>query len=149
MIPRTLRAANALLYGSSVLLVIAAIVYCAFYKSMPTWQIWMAIFLGCAATVWGLYYVTLNYKITNEGISRHLYLRCTQRLNWREIERAELQQTDAGGIATCTILLHPQSGPSMRLSSDILPLDDMEELISDLRNISLLPAEAPPRQEQE
>lgn len=148
MIPRTLRAANALLYGSSVLLVIAAITYCAFYKSMPTWQIWSAAVLGCAATIWGLYYVTLNYKITAEGISRHLYLRCTHRLNWNEIERAELEQTDAGGIATCTILLHPKSGSAIRLSSDVLPLDDMEELITDLRTLRLLAAEVPPGKEQ-
>ena len=36
MTPRTLRAANAVLYATSTLLVIATVIYCAFYKQMAS-----------------------------------------------------------------------------------------------------------------
>lgn len=137
---RTLRAANALLYASSTLLIIAAVVYCTMYKNMPVWQLWSAVALCIAGTVWGLYYVTLCYRVTAEGISRHVYLRCTQRLLWGEVERAELEESEAQGIAGCHIILRPHSGAPLRISSDLLHLDDVQELADDLRTIGLLPA---------
>ena len=140
MYPRTLKAANALLYASSTLLIIAAVVYCAMYKDMPVWQIWSAVALCIAGTVWGLYYVTLCYRVTAEGISRHVYLRCTRRLLWSEVARAELEESEAQGIASCHIILHPHSGAPLRISSDVLHLDDVQELAGDLRTIGLLPA---------
>ena len=141
MYPRSLKAANALLYASSTLLIIAAVIYCAMYKEMPAWQLWSAIGLCIAGTVWGLYYVTLCYRVTAEGISRHVYLRSTQRMLWSEVERAELEESDAQGIACCNITLHPRSGAPLRISSDVLHLDDVQELAGDLRTIGLLPAD--------
>ncbi|MBQ7022352.1 MAG: hypothetical protein IJN29_02150 [Akkermansia sp.] len=139
MEPRTLRAANALLYGSSVLLVIAAVLYCALYKDMPVWQLWGGVVLSLAAAVWGLYYVTLSYRITAEGVSTHAYLQCTRRLLWADTERITLEESDSNGIASCHIILHPKSGKPLRISSDVLPLDDVQELAADLRHIGLLP----------
>ncbi len=139
MAPRTLRAANALLYGTSVLLVIAAILYCAAYKDMPDWQLWGGVVLSAAATVWGLYYVTLCYRISAESVSRYSFLRCTHCLRWAELARAELEESEANGLATCRITLYPKSGAPLSLSSDVLPLDDMQELAADLRSLGLLP----------
>ena len=140
MYSRTLRAANALLYASSVLLVIAAVVYCAVYKEMPAWQLWGGVALSVGATIWGLYYVTLSYRVTAEGISHHSYLRCHRRLLWSEVERAELEESDAQGVASCHITLYPQNGKPLRISSDVLPLDDVQELVTDLRGMGKLPA---------
>ena len=139
MLSRTLRAANALLYASSVLLVIAAVVYCAVYKEMPAWQLWGGVALSVGATIWGLYYVTLSYRITAEGISHHSYLRCHRRLLWSEVERVELEESDAQGVASCHITLYPQNGKPLRISSDVLPLDDVQELVTDLRDMGKLP----------
>lgn len=139
MIPRTLRAANALLYASSVLLVIAAVIYCAVYKQMPAWQLWGGIGLSVGAAAWGLYYVTLCYRITAEGVSYHSYLRCRRSLLWSEVERVELEESDAQGVASCHITLHPQTGKPLRISSDVLPLDDVQELADDLRAQGHLP----------
>lgn len=133
MYPRTLKAANALLYASSTLLIIAAVVYCAMYKNMPVWQLWSAVALCIAGTVWGLYYVTLCYRVTAEGISRHVYLRCTRRLLWADIERIELHHTDSNGIANRTITLYPQQGAPLTLGSDVLHPDDVEELSADIK----------------
>ena len=140
MLSRTLRAANALLYASSVLLVIAAVIYCAVYKDMPVWQLWGGVALSIGATIWGLYYVTLCYRVSAEGISHHSYLRCHRRLLWSEVERVELEESDAQGVASCHITLHPQTGKPLRISSDVLPLDDVQELVTDLRDIGKLPA---------
>lgn len=143
MVPRTLRAANALLYGSSVLLVIAAVLYCALYKDMPAWQLWGGVVLSIGATIWGVYYVTLCYRITAEGVSAHAYLRCTRRLLWQEVEKAVQEESDANGIASCHITLHPKEGRPLRISSDVLPLDDVQELAADLRSLGLLPPADP------
>lgn len=139
MIPRTLRAANALLYASSVLLVIAAVIYCAVYKQMPAWQLWGGIGLSVGAAAWGLYYVTLCYRITAEGVSYHSYLRCRRSLRWSEVERVELEESDAQGVASCHITLYPKEGAPLRISSDVLPLDDVQELADDLRAQGHLP----------
>lgn len=137
--PRTLRAANALLYATSVLLIIAAIIYCAMYKELASWQLWGGIALSLGGAIWGAYYVTLCYRISPEGITRHVYLRRTRLLRWKDIERAELKETDVNSIATCTITLHPKTGTPLRLSSDVLTPDDVQELAADLRQIGLLP----------
>ena len=139
MVPRTLRAANALLYGTSVLLVIAAILYCAAYKDMPAWQLWGGVALSIAATIWGLYYVTFSYRVSAEGIRCYCFLRCTRHLPWAEVERVELEESDANGVACCHITLHVKDGKPLRISSDVLALDDVQELASDLRGIGLLP----------
>ncbi len=144
MVPRTLRAANALLYASSVLLVIAAILYCALYKDMPAWQLWGGVVLSLGAAVWGVYYVTLSYRITAEGVSTHAYLRCTRCLRWADTKCATLEESDANGVASCHIVLQPKEGKPLRISSDVLPLDDVQKLAADLRRIGLLPpAETP------
>lgn len=147
MLSRTLRAANALLYASSVLLVIAAVIYCAVYKQMPAWQLWGGIGLSVGAAAWGLYYVTLCYRITAEGVSYHSYLRCRRSLLWSEVERVELEESDANGVACCRITLYPKEGAPLRISSDVLPLDDVQELVTDLRDIGKLPA--PPSSQTE
>ncbi|MBR5893998.1 MAG: hypothetical protein IKZ13_00470 [Akkermansia sp.] len=148
MTSRTLRAANALLYASSVLLVIAAILYCAFYKEMPAWQLWGGVALSIGAAIWGLYYVTLSYRVTADEISYHSYFRCRRRLYWSEIANAELESTDANGLACCHITLHPREGAPLRISSEVLQLDEVQELAEDLRSKGLLPAaptsDAPP-----
>lgn len=128
MLPRTLRAANALLYATSTLLVIATVIYCALYKQMPDWQLWVAVVLGVAATVWGLYYVTLNYRITAEGIARRVFLRQTHYMRWVELAQAKITETDHNGVASCTINLTAANGTTISLSSDILHLDDVQEL---------------------
>lgn len=136
--PRTLRAANNLLYGSSVLLVIAAVLYCAICKDMPAWQLWGGVALSIGATIWGLYYVTLHYRISPEGVTYGYFLRRKRHLNWTDIERTELSEGDSQGVANCHITLHPKEGTPLRLSSDILSLDDVQELADELRSAGLL-----------
>ena len=133
MTPRTLRAANALLYATSTLLVIATVIYCAFYKQLAEWQLWSAISMGIAATIWGLYYVTLSYRVTSEGISRHVYLRRTHCLRWAEVTHTDITETDSNGVASCTISLQTANGTTLTLSSDVLPLDDVQELATEIR----------------
>ncbi len=139
MLTRTIRPANALMYASSVLLIIAATIYCAIYKELPAWQLWGAVVLSAAATVWGLYYVTLCYHISAEAISRRVYFRRTHSLPIADITQATLDETDANGIASCQITLNTSAGTTLRLSSDVLNVDDVQELAEDLRALGLLP----------
>lgn len=138
MTPRTLRAANAVLYATSTLLVIATVIYCAFYKQMAAWQLWSAIGLGAVATVWGLYYVTLCYRVTSEGISRHVFLRRTHYLRWVDITHTDIAETDSNGVASCTISLQTADNTALSLSSDVLHLDDVQELAGEIRE-SIVP----------
>ena len=139
MLKRTIRPANALLYASSVLLIIAATVDCAVYKELPAWQLWGVVALSIAATVWGLYYVTLCYHISAEAITRRVYLRSTHTLPIADITQASLEETDANGIASCHLTLSTAAGITLRLSSDVLNVDDVQELAEDLRTLGLLP----------
>ncbi len=94
---------------------------------------------GGLCSLWGVYYVLLRFRITETAITRIAFLRA-KRFAWQSLTGAEIEETDANGIASCKITLH-FAGVSLVLSSELLSLDALRELAADLRLAGILPTE--------
>ena len=136
MTPRTLRAANRTLYLSCVLMVIAACVYVLLTREWPDSYRVLTMLAGLGATVWGLYYFLLSYRVDAESVTRRT-LFGSKRLLWAQLTAASLEKSDSNGVASVHINLTSPAG-EMRLSSDLLTPDDVEELAAELKENGLL-----------
>lgn len=144
MTPRTLRCANARLYAGFTLLVLAAAAYAVMGKKAEGLQLWGAVAACAACSLWGGYYITLKYVADASGVVRSVFGFQRQRLLWSNLTKAEIRETDSPGVSSCAIIL-VAGQETMRLSSDLLPLDGVRELAADMRSAGLIPVQ-PARQ---
>lgn len=133
----TLRPANGMLYLAATLLILGAAAY-----SLAVHLAWYQQLAAAAAVLialpWGGHYVFLRYIMDEQGITRKS-LFGTHRINWGEDTRITL--TEEHTQETSRLVLHISSGDAqhMELSSDILPLEQLEELAEELRRRGVLP----------
>lgn len=138
MLARTIRSANFAFYWGCLALVVFACIYVPMTRNLSPWMLAGVAVAGVACCLWGLYYATLCYKVDAEGITR-CSLFGEKRLQWQALTECDWQETDANSIASCRLtLVAPQQ--TMVLSSDLLPLDAVQELAADLRAAGHLPA---------
>ena len=132
---RIIRCANAQLYIGATLLVLGAAAYVLCCKD-ALWQQVAAIAAAVITPLWTAFYVCLKYTVDSTGITRLSLLGSTS-LKWADLSSATLQESQNQGTASCTIQL--QAGEtSLRISSDLLPLDEVQELAGELRESGLL-----------
>lgn len=132
---RTLRCANAPLYFCATLLVLGAAIHALCCKE-ELWQQVAAALAAVGTPLWAAHYIILRFTVTGEGITRRS-LRDSTSIRWAELTSATLRETGNQGTASCTI--HLQAGDKqMTVSSDLLPLEDVEELAKDLKASGLL-----------
>ena len=132
---RTLRCANASLYLTASLMVVAAAIYVLCCKD-ALWQHITALLAITITPIWAAHYAILRYTITPESITRRSLCGSTS-LRWTELTAASLHETRNQATESCTIRL--QAGETcMSLSSDLLPLDEVQELAEELKKCKLL-----------
>ena len=132
---RILRCANAQLYIAAAILMIGAAVYVLCCKD-ALWQQIAAVAAAIITPAWAAHYAILRFTVDAAGITRRSMRGCTC-IKWAELSSATLQECHNQGTASCTI--HLQAGEQkMSISSDLLPLDDVQELAKELRESGLL-----------
>lgn len=136
MTTRTLRCANGPLYMGFVLGIIAAAVYVSLTRLTGLWEILGVAGLTLIAALWGGFYYFLRFRIDEEGVTRSLLCR-HQRIRWADITTAEMRHNQSPGTEACTIILNTAQG-SITLSSDLLPLEQVEELAKELKQAGIL-----------
>ena len=133
---RTLRCANAPLYFCATLLVLGAAIHVLCCKD-ELWQQVVAILAAVCTPLWAAHYAALRYTVTSEGITRRS-LTGTTAIRWADLSNASITETSNQGTASCCI--HLQAGTvSMKISSDLLPLEEVQDLAKELRECGLLP----------
>ncbi len=143
MTNRCLRAANRGLYLGTSLLVLAACAYTLWRGGRPEWQLWLAGAAALATLLWGGHYAFLRYEVDAQGITRRSLFGKRQHLAWNELEEARFEQEEGMGTARATLHFRAKEGaatPALTLSSDLLPLDAVEELAAELREQGILPS---------
>lgn len=128
--PRTLRCANAPLYAGFVFIVWVAAAYVIFFREASAAELACAAVASVASLLWGGYYVLLRYEVDATGISRRI-LGEGQRLEWRDLTRATLRETHTQETASSVLRLETGSS-SMELGSDLLSLENVQELAREL-----------------
>lgn len=133
---RILRCANAPLYIGASVMVLGAAAYVLCCKD-EFWQQVVAILAAVCTPLWAAYYAALRYTVTSEGITRRS-LTGTSSILWAGLSNASVTETSNQGTASCCI--HLQAGTvSMKISSDLLPLEEVQNLAKELRECGLLP----------
>ena len=132
---RILRCANATLYIAAAIMMIGAAAYVLCCKDV-LWQQIAAIVAAVITPVWAAHYAQLRITVDATGITRRSMLGSSC-IKWSELTSATLQERSNQGTASCTIML--QAGhTAMCISSDTLPLEEVQELAEELRKIGLL-----------
>lgn len=136
MTPQTIKAANSSLYMGCVLMVVGACVYTVLTRELSPLYLTGIIAAGCVSALWGLHYFILRYTVDELGITVRS-IRGKKCLLWADVTGASLDKTDSNGVASLHIILTHPAG-QLRLSSDLLPMDDLELLSEKLKKIGLL-----------
>ena len=141
MTPRTLRCANAGLYLVFLLVILAATAYVICTRAPEPAETIVLLILCAAGLLWGSSYILLRYDIDEIGITQR---RCgrTRRMAWSNIRHATLRETHHQEIASCTIELQDEKG-KMTLSSELLPLEEVQALAEELKQRGILQPETP------
>ncbi len=136
---RSLRAANQSLYLGTTLIVLAACAFTIWQGERPAWQQWLAAAAAVACLAWGGYYTLLRYQVDAMGITRHSLFR-RKGILWAELAETTLEEQHSMETTRLAVHFRSTGGTTLTLSSDLLPLDAMEELIAELREQGHLPA---------
>lgn len=139
MTPRTLRCANAALYLIFLLVILGAAGYVACTQETDATGLAGLVALCAAALLWGGSYILLRYDIDEAGVTRRK-MGGRRFMAWRDIRRAELRETRQQEVASCTIMLWDEEG-EMSLSSDLLPLEEVQALAEELKQRGILPSD--------
>ena len=132
---RILRCANAQLYIAAAIMMLGAAAYVLCCKDI-LWQQIAAVAAAIITPAWAAHYALLRFTVDATGITRRSMQGSTC-IKWAELSSATLQESHNQGTASCTI--HLQAGDTrMSISSDLLPLDDVQELAKELRECGLL-----------
>ena len=133
---RIIRCANAQLYIGAAVLVLGSAAYVLCCKD-ELWQQMVAILAAVCTPLWAAHYAALRYTVTREGITRRSLIG-TASIHWADLSNASITETSNQGTASCCI--HLQAGTvSMKISSDLLPLEEVQNLAKELRECGLLP----------
>ena len=125
------------MYAAIALLVVAADIYVWYTESSNTARCIAATVATLMAVLWALHYILLRYNIDAEGVSEHRLFRRTHRIRWTEISAARTEEVQLQGIAGLTIILESTSA-DISISSNLLPLETVEELAQDLKSAGIL-----------
>lgn len=125
-----LRPANCALYIAATLLILAAAAYSSAVH-LAWYQQLAAVLAVLIALPWGGHYALLRYVADERGITRK-GLFGSKHIPWGEGTELHLDEEHTAETSRLTLRI-TRGEESMALSSDILPLEQMEELISDLR----------------
>lgn len=136
MIPRTLRAANCGLYIGCILFIIFAVVYVALTKELAPWAFYVVIASGIVGTLWGVSYIMAFFRIDAKGITR-CGITGSTRMLWAELTDVSYTETDERGIASCCLELS-FGVRKMLLSTELLNIDDIKDLVADLKACGLM-----------
>lgn len=130
-----LRPANCALYIAATLLILAAAVY-SLVVHLAWYQQAAAVAAMLIALPWGGHYALLRYEADVHGITRKS-LFGTRRIPWDAGTRLTLDEERTEETARLTLrITHGEE--EMTLSSDILSLESMEELVDALRELGVL-----------
>lgn len=133
---RILRCANAGLYLCATIMVLGAAAYVLCCKD-ALWQQIAAVAAAIITPLWAAHYAMLRFTISHSGITRRS-LAGSSTLNWPDITHAELRETSTQATAGCTIILRA-ANQQIILSSDLLPLDEVQQLAADLKKCGIIP----------
>lgn len=135
--PRTLRCANGSLYLAMAICTIAAAAYAiACGRLHEPWHIAAAAGGGLLALLWGGYYAALRYKTDATGLT-HTLLWSSRSYPWASLVSCTSQSTETRGVARCALNFIFTEG-SLCISSDLFPLEDVQDLRQELIEAELL-----------
>ncbi len=123
--------------GMSILLFVAA-AYIASRGDSPQYQLYTALGGAIVTLIWGGYYTLLRYELGEQGICKRI-LR-SQRYSWEEIGDIELEEKHNPASSSLSVYFTIKAtAKKLRISSELLGLEAMEDLIADLRESGKLP----------
>lgn len=135
--PRTLRCANGALYLVMALALNACALWAALTGRLSGASWGIAALAGLCSLLWALYYATLHWQLDAQGLTRRVYLLRKKTYPWQQLRSAKLHEEARMGVGVCRIYFEFAEGV-LCLSSELIPLDDMETLRDDLREIGIL-----------
>lgn len=129
---RTLRCANGMLY----LMMGLGAAACAAWaigsgRVHELWHIVAAVAGVLVCVVWGWYYASLRWEVGPSGICRRVWW-VRRSYAWQDLAEAQLSESEARGVGSCCITLCFSGGERVRLSSELLALDEVEALRDEL-----------------
>lgn len=132
MTERTIRCANAGIYIAAAVLIWAAAIYVALQPESGHVRQIGGVAAALVAGIWAAHYACLRFIISPAGVEHRALLRPARCIAWAELRSAELKETRLQGVAGITIILKSDTC-TITLSSDTLPLEAMEDLVTELR----------------
>ncbi len=130
---RTLRSANAALYGVLAVAVVVCVIVAWMMKGDEWygWQRALVVVCGSLAVLWGGYYTLYRVHVDATGVE--IGTLCMRRYKWQHLRSARVCESELMGVAQCAIFLSFSSGGEIEISSSLLNLEDVQNLLAEWR----------------
>lgn len=135
----TLQSGNRHLYLGMSILVIAASIYSIMKEGSLFYEQGIAIAAIIITLIWGGYFYLLRYRVDDEGVSKSMLI--SRQLSWDQISEIQLDEQEGAGSISCSLTFHSAAGlKPIKLSSELIHIEEMQTLVEDLRTAGKLPA---------
>jgi hypothetical protein len=132
---RLLAITDGIIAIAATIMVLAAAIYVLCCKD-ALWQQLTAVGALIITPAWSVCYAALRITVDSTGITRRAITGST-RINWNELTTATLHTSSTPGTESCSIELCAGE-TRIRISSDLFPLEDVQELARELKECHLL-----------
>ncbi len=132
-----LRTANRQLYAVMTLLVAGTSGYVLLARpEAPLYQFWTAVGAIVVALLWGGYFWRWRVVVDEDGIE--LRGMRSRRWSWDAIAAIDCREAEVNGVARCVLIFGLKCGEEVKVSSQLVDLEEMRELRDALREAGRL-----------
>ena len=137
---KTYRAPNRAFFGIAIVVIVLLAVY-AYMGAADEGRIWQIALASGAVLIGGLLYMTYALRVSEQGIRITVCGIVRKDLPWKDVVRAEVDDKTQGAAELFVVTLWDGKGRPCRLSSSVIPLEDMRAIALFARERGLLDGE--------
>lgn len=134
---KTYRAPNRAFFGMAIAAIVLMAVY-AWMGAEDAARLWQIVLGSVVVLIGGLLYMTYAIRVSEQGIRVAVCGIVKKNLPWEDVARAEVDDRTQGAAESFVLTLWDGKGRDYRLSSSMIPVEDLHAIARFARERGLL-----------
>lgn len=124
---KTYRAPNRAFFGMAIIAIVLMAVY-AWMGAEDSARLWQIVLGSGVVLIGGLLYMTYAIRVSEQGVRITVCGMVKKDLPWEDVVRAEVDDRTQGAAEIFTLTLWDGKNRACKLSSSVIPLEDLHAI---------------------